>query len=126
MIMQRRFALLLFAAIAAAAACKSTSGGARSGDSPSPATEIYVSNEASDDVTVIDAKSERVIATIPVGKRPRGIQASADGRFVFVALSGSPNAPPGVDEDSLPPPDRSQDGIGVIDTRTHHLDRVLA
>ena len=34
---------------------------------------VFVTNEKSDDVTVIEAASGRVLATIPVGKRPRGI-----------------------------------------------------
>src|SRR5438552_4134178 len=50
---------------------------------------VYVTNEASGDVTVIDAGSDRVIATIPVGKRLRGIQVSPNGKTVYVALSGS-------------------------------------
>ena len=38
------------------------------------------------------------IATIPLGKRPRGIKASPDRTMLYVALSGSPAAGPGVDE----------------------------
>src|ERR1700736_3590473 len=37
--------------------------------------EVYVSNEKSGDVTVINGSDNRVLATIPVGKRPRGIHA---------------------------------------------------
>ena len=33
--------------------------------------------------------------------------------LLYVALSGSPIAPPGVDEDTLPPADKTADGIGV-------------
>ena len=58
------------------------------------AERIYVSNERSGDVSVIDPATSKVMATIPVGKRPRGIHATADGRRVFVALSGTPIAPP--------------------------------
>ena len=36
----------------------------------------------------------QVVATIPVGKRPRGIHASPDGKTVYVALSGTPVEPP--------------------------------
>src|ERR1700677_5173036 len=38
--------------------------------------QVFVSNERSGDVTVIDGSSFKVVATIPVGKRPRGIHAS--------------------------------------------------
>jgi YVTN family beta-propeller protein len=37
---------------------------------------IYVTNENSGDVSVIDPYTASVIATIPVGERPRGIHAS--------------------------------------------------
>jgi YVTN family beta-propeller protein len=58
---------------------------------------VYVTNEASGDLSVISSKNE-VIATVKLGKRPRGIHASPDGKTIYVALSGSPMAPPGVDE----------------------------
>ena len=63
--------------------------------------------------------------TYPLGKRPRGIKASPDGTRLFVALSGSPPAPPGVDESTLPPPDRAADGVGVVDVETGEVVTVL-
>jgi YVTN family beta-propeller protein len=93
---------------------------------PARATFVYVSNEGSNDVTVIDAAIDEVVATIPVGKRPRGLRVSPDGRWLYVALSGSPRAPPGVDESTLPPADRAADGIGVVDVQARRLVRVLA
>jgi YVTN family beta-propeller protein len=68
----------------------------------------------------------KVIATIPVGKRPRGIRVSPDGSVLFVALSGSPMAPPGVDESKLPPPDKKADGIGVVSVSDQKLLRVIS
>src|SRR6266478_907453 len=50
---------------------------------------VFVTNEKSDDVTVIDATTRTVIKTIAVGKRPRGVAVSPDGRRVFVANSNS-------------------------------------
>lgn len=88
-------------------------------------TRVYVSNEDGDSISVIDGKTEAVVATIPVGKRPRGMRLSPDGRTLYVALSGSPKAGPGVDESKLPPPDRAADGIGVVDLATQKLVRVL-
>jgi YVTN family beta-propeller protein len=103
--------------------------GAPSATSESPATgtagRVFVTNEGSGDISVVDVATARVVATIPVGKRPRGIRASADGRLLYVALSGSPIAPPGVDEDTLPPPDKAADGIGVVDVATLRLQRVV-
>jgi YVTN family beta-propeller protein len=86
---------------------------------------IYVSDESGGDIAVIDPVGAQVLATIPVGKRPRGIKLSRDGKFLYVALSGSPNAGPGVDESKLPPPDRSADGIGVVDLTSRKLLRTL-
>jgi len=91
---------------------------------PKPAYLVYVSNEGSGDMSVIDPNQPRAIATIPLGKRPRGIHAGPDG-MIYVALSGSPSAPPGTDESTLPPPDKSADGIGVVDLKQQKVVRKL-
>ena len=90
-----------------------------------PAVRVYVTSEASGDLSVIDAATQTVIATAPLGKRPRGIRPSPDGKSLYVALSGSPNAGPGVDPKTLPPPDRSADGIGEVDADTYKVRRVI-
>src|SRR5881628_1724866 len=50
---------------------------------------VFVTNEKSDNVTLIDAATRKVIQTIPVGKRPRGVAVSPDGRRVYVTNSNS-------------------------------------
>src|SRR5262249_10461087 len=80
----------------------------------SPSYLVFVSNERSGDVTVIDGSADAVVASFPVGKRPRGIHAAPDGKRVFVTLSGSPRMAPGVDENRAPA-DKTADGLGVID-----------
>jgi YVTN family beta-propeller protein len=90
-------------------------------DAASAQPYAYVTNEKSGDVSVIDTVTNTVTSTIEVGKRPRGIRIRGDGKVVFVALSGSPIAPPGVDERKLPPADKSADGIGVIDLESLRL-----
>src|SRR5260370_28485538 len=50
---------------------------------------VFVTNEKSDDVTVIQADTGTVLKTLAVGKRPRGVTASADGKRVYVANSNS-------------------------------------
>ena len=101
--------------------------------------QVYVSNERSGDVTVIDGITRKVVATIPVGKRPRGIHASPDGRAVYVALSGTPiSGPPQLDAKGNPilhkgkdaddddiKADKSADGIGVVDTQRRKLLRKI-
>jgi len=56
--------------------------------SPSQAPLVFVTNEISGDITVIDSGTDEVVRTIPVGSRPRGIRVSPDGGTVSVALSG--------------------------------------
>jgi YVTN family beta-propeller protein len=95
---------------------------------PPPAAKgpkLFVSNEIDGTVSVIDTATLQVLQSIAVGKRPRGIRGSPDGKTVYVALSGSPMGGPNVDESKLPPPDRRHDGIGVIDVATGQLLRVL-
>src|SRR5262245_27496541 len=82
---------------------------------------LYVSDEAGGNVIVIDPVSGQVVERLAVGKRPRGIRLSRDGKQLLVALSGSAIGGPNVDESKLPPPDRSADGIGVVDLATHKL-----
>src|SRR5690349_8553111 len=82
---------------------------------PPPGPRLYVTDETGSRVVVIDPATRQVVRSIDVGKRPRGIAVSLDGKQIYVALSGSPIAGPGVDESKLPPADRAADGIGVID-----------
>src|SRR5579872_4356177 len=56
--------------------------------------QIFVSEEHSGDVTVINGGNFEVTGTIHAGKRPRGIHASPDGKTIYVALSGTPIEPP--------------------------------
>jgi YVTN family beta-propeller protein len=92
---------------------------------PGPATgvRVYVSDETGTNVVIIDPATGQVAGRIEVGKRPRGIKVSPDGKQLFVALSGSPIGGPGVDESKLPPADRAADGIGLIDLTSHQVLR---
>jgi YVTN family beta-propeller protein len=97
------------------------------------AYQVFVSNERSGDVTVINGADRKVVATIPMGKRPRGIHASRDGKFVYVALSGTPiKEPPQIDahgnpvfekkkDDDDENADKAADGIGVISVAAKKL-----
>ena len=70
----------------------------------------YVSNEVAGTVTVFDTATNQVVSTVkmtPPGARPRGIQLSADGKRLYVALS------------DLSHPTRSPaDAIVALDART--------
>jgi YVTN family beta-propeller protein len=102
------------------------------------AYQVYVTNERSGDVTIIDGKDFSVVATMAVGKRPRGIHVSSDGKTVYVALSGTPvKAPPQIDahgnpvftkqagkaddDDDDANADKAADGIGELDVATRKL-----
>jgi YVTN family beta-propeller protein len=86
---------------------------------------VLVTNERGGTLSVIDGQTRKLVATVPLGKRPRGLKLSHDGKLLYVALSGSPIAGPGVDESKLPPADKGADGIGVVDLATLKLLRVL-
>jgi YVTN family beta-propeller protein len=95
--------------------------GSASAAAGAAAERLYVSDETGGNVVIVDPQQQRVVARIAVGKRPRGIQVSADHTRVYVALSGSPIGGPNVDESKLPPPDRRYDGIGVVDLASQNL-----
>ena len=76
--MMTRFLVGLAAGIAALAAARQAAAG----------TELYVSAEESGEIIVVDAERGEVAARVPVGKRPRGIKLSHDGKLLYVALSG--------------------------------------
>ena len=92
---------------------------------PTAPYSIYVTNERSGDLTVISGDTHELVTTIPLGKRPRGVKIGPNRQYLFVALSGSPPSPPGIDESTLPPPDREADGIGIVDLSINKLVRVL-
>src|SRR5579859_6222110 len=102
--------------------------------------EVYDTNEKSGDLTVIDGDSQKAVATFPVGKRPRGIHASPDGKLIYVAVSGTPIAPPPKldakgnpifnrgkddDDDDDKKADKKADGIAVVDVATRKFLRKL-
>lgn len=86
---------------------------------------VYVTNEGDGTLSIIDAATHKSEGAIQLGKRPRGLVLAPDGRYLYVALSGSPTAGPGVDESTLPAPDRSADGIGVVDLQAGKVVRTL-
>jgi len=88
----------------------------------------YVSNEDGNSVSVIDTQSAQVIATIDVGKRPRGMKLDRAGARLFVAVSGLPKCPPTVSDEECAKRQRdlSADGIAIVDTASQKVVRVLA
>jgi PQQ-dependent catabolism-associated beta-propeller protein len=91
------------------------------------AGRAYVSNEDGESISVLDTQKADVIATIPVGKRPRGLKLNHDGSLLYVAVSGLPKCPPSVPDEECAKLKRDvqADGIAIIDTATLKLTRVL-
>src|SRR6266700_3230365 len=102
--------------------------------------EVFVSNEKEGTLTVIDGSSQEAVATIPVGKRPRGVRATPDGKHLYVAVSGTPiSAPPQLDakgnpifkkgkdddDDDDKKADKSADGIAIVDVAQRKLLRKI-
>jgi YVTN family beta-propeller protein len=91
------------------------------------AARAYVSNEDGASVTVIDTARGEAVATVPVGKRPRGLKLSADGKQLYIAVSGLPKCPPSVPDEECAKlkRDLQADGVAVMDAATLKLVRVL-
>ena len=70
---------------------------------------------------------DSVVATIDVGTRPRGVVVSADGKQIYVALSGSPKCPPAMPDEECEKlqADKSKDGIAVVNAATRKVERIL-
>jgi PQQ-dependent catabolism-associated beta-propeller protein len=124
------------AVLALLSACKQGAPAARTGgdtaassaaSATGPALLAYVTNEGSEELTVVDTRNDSVVASFPVGTRPRGVRVSPDGKTVFVALSGSPRCPPSMPDAECEKlkADKSKDGIAVVDAATRKVTRVL-
>jgi YVTN family beta-propeller protein len=68
---------------------------------------VFVATGRTHSVVVIDARTRKPVATIPVGRRPWGLVVSPDGRFVYTAN--------GLSND-----------VSVIDTRTRRVVATIA
>lgn len=54
------------------------------------ADKVYVANEGADTVSVLDAASFKILASVRVGKMPHNVQVSPDGKLVWVTNNGEP------------------------------------
>ena len=91
------------------------------------AGRAYISNEDGQTITVIDTDKSEAIATIPVGKRPRGLKLNRDGSRLYVAVSGLPKCPPTTPDEECAKFERdlNADGIAVIDTASLKVLKLL-
>lgn len=91
------------------------------------AGRAYISNEDGQTITVIDTDKAETIATIAVGKRPRGLKLNRDGSRLYVAVSGLPKCPPTTPDAECAKFERDlrADGIAVIDTASLKVLKLL-
>jgi YVTN family beta-propeller protein len=91
------------------------------------AGRVYVSNEDGHTVSVLDTERSALIATIEVGKRPRGMKLNRDGSRLFVALSGLPKCPPTTPDEECAKLERDlkADGVAIVDTAASKVIKVL-
>ena len=91
------------------------------------AGRAYVTNEDDESVSVLDTDKATVVTTVNVGKRPRGLKLSPDGKRLYVAVSGLPKCPPTVPDEECAKlkRDLTVDGIAVLDTGTLKLVKLL-
>ncbi|HEY5049610.1 MAG TPA: hypothetical protein VII50_01825 [Acidothermaceae bacterium] len=52
-----------------------------------PAAAVYVTNSGDATISAIDADTDAVVATIPVGQRPWAVTVSSDGTTAYVSDS---------------------------------------
>jgi len=71
------------------------------GAAAAPDGRLYVSNEADTTLDVVDGRTLRVTAKIPLSGHPNNIAASRDGARVYVAIRQAPGAVDVVDTASL-------------------------
>ena len=87
-----------------------------------PPYVVYVSNERSNDVTVIDGEKNAVIAGFAVGKRPARNSLFPRRQAGVCRARGRPGWAPGSIA-SRAVADKEADGLGVIDPSTRNDDR---
>ncbi|WP_080843942.1 YVTN family beta-propeller repeat protein [Cytobacillus gottheilii] len=69
-------------------------------------TQVFVTNRADNNVSVIDPASDKVIKTISVGHQPHGVAFSPDGKKAYVA-------------------NRSSSSLSIIDTNTLEVSNTI-
>jgi DNA-binding beta-propeller fold protein YncE len=75
--------------------------------------DVWVSNDEDGTVTGIDSSKDVVAAVVKVGQRPAGMAASADGKWLYVAVQGA-----GAFADE-------EDGVAVVDVKRRSLARTV-
>jgi YVTN family beta-propeller protein len=86
---------------------------------------LWVSNEGSNDLVLVDAGRGEVVARVPVGRRPRGLRLDAARGILYAAVSGTPRPRPDVAPAAADAPDRAADGIAAVDLTSRRVVSIL-
>lgn len=118
--------LVAFALPLGFAACVAAVSPARRDGAPAAAGPLlWVSNEGSGDVALVDAGRGQVVARVPVGPRPRGLRIDRARGLLYAAVTGTPRPGAAVAAASAGDPDRGADGIAAVDLATRRVTSIL-
>lgn len=113
-------------AVLAACSTPDAAGGFSASPGPGPVGyDVYVTNETSGSLSIIDGDTGRVKATLPLGQRPRGLKVGLDGRTLLISLTGAPRSLPGLPQQPRTEASRSEDGVALFDIVERRVVRVL-
>jgi YVTN family beta-propeller protein len=127
----RRLSIAASALTLLLSACdKPASETAKTGEAQPPAAttatyDVYVTNETTGNLSIIDGVTGKVKSTHPLGSRPRGLRLGLDGRTFFISLSGAPRSLPGMVAPERTAADRASDGVALFDIVDQKVVRVL-
>jgi YVTN family beta-propeller protein len=54
-----------------------------------PRQKLYVANSAGNDIHIVDTRTHKVIKTVEVGPEPHGLEATADGKLLFITIENT-------------------------------------
>ena len=112
-------------ALAGCAASGAPGPSARGGERGPAGYDVYVTNETSGSLSIIDGDTGRVKATVPLGQRPRGLRVGLDGRTLLISLTGAGRSLPGLPAPPRTEASRAEDGVALFDIVERRVVRVL-
>jgi len=87
---------------------------------------IWVSAEDAGEVVAIDPAQGEAVIRVKVGRRPRGVKLSPDGKLLYVTVTGTPKPDPHGIVPKMTAADRAADGVAVVDVAAGTLLRTFA
>ena len=91
----------------------------------SVAAKVFVANEGSSSLTVVDAESYKLLATVPVGRAPHNVQVSPDGKLAWLTTEGEPRQAAGEHKGGHDA-EGEPGAIWAVDTQTYAVTAKIA